>query len=261
LEERSTNWAVTIGFKPPAVPNFGASLNYFHIVSRDRIEDLLFQMDVLDNPQYRSVVNRNPTGGQRQAICSHGVFAGSPTACLSSPIGAIVDLRTLNTASLTTSGLDLNVLYTWQSAWGEIAADLSGTYVFDFSAAATADSLKLQLRNTPNNPIDLRVRPVLQWKLRRFTAMLAVNYSNHYRDTLSIPNRNVASWTTIDTQASYRVDIPNTSWLNETELLLTATNILDRDPPFVNNELGVGYDLLNGNLRGRAIGFTVRQKW
>jgi hypothetical protein len=91
--------------------------------------------------------------------------------------------------------------------------------------------------------------------------MLAVNYSNHYRDTLSIPNRNVASWTTIDTQASYRVGISNASWLDETELLLTATNILDRDPPFVNNELGVGYDLLNGNLRGRALGVAVRKNW
>jgi hypothetical protein len=30
---------------------------------------------------------------------------------------------------------------------------------------------------------------------------------------------------------------------------------------FVNNELGVCYDLLNGNLRGRAMGFTVRKKW
>jgi hypothetical protein len=218
-------------------------------------------LDVLYNAQYRSIVNRNPTGGQREAICGHGIFLGSSTACLSSPIGAIVDLRTLNTATLTTSGLDLNASYTWRSAWGELEADLRGTYVFDFSAAATVDSPKLQLRNTANNPIDLRVRPVLQWKLPRFTAMLAVNYSNHYRDTLSIPNRNIASWTTIDTQASYRVDIPNASWLDETELLLTATNILDRDPPFVNNELGVGYDLLNGNLRGRAMGFTVRKKW
>jgi len=90
--------------------------------------------------------------------------------------------------------------------------------------------------------------------------MLAVNYSNHYRDTISIPNRNIASWTTIDTQVSYKVDAPNGSWLDDTELLLTGTNILARDPPFVNNELRVGYDLLNGNLRGRAIGFTVRKK-
>jgi hypothetical protein len=29
----------------------------------------------------------------------------------------------------------------------------------------------------------------------------------------------------------------------------------------VNNELGVGYDLLNGGLQGRAIGFTLRKKW
>jgi iron complex outermembrane recepter protein len=173
----------------------------------------------------------------------------------------MVERITINTATLTTSGLNLNAGYAWQSAWGALEANLSGTYVFDFSAAATVDSPKLQLRNTPNNPIDLRVRPALQWKLRRLAAMLAVNYSNHYRDTISIPNRNIASWTTIDTQFSYKLDAPNGAWLDETELLLTGANILDRDPPFVNNELGVGYDLLNGSLRGRAIGFTVRKKW
>jgi iron complex outermembrane recepter protein len=260
-QERSTNWGVDIEFKPTALPNFHSNLNYFHIVSKDRIADLPFQFDVLDNPEYQSTVNRNPTGGQREAICSHGVFAGSPTACLSSPIGAIVDLRTVNTATLTTSGLDLNAAYTWPLAWGELEANLSGTYIFDFSAAATVDSPKLQLRNTPNNPIDLRVRPAVQWKLPRLTAMLAVNYSNHYRDIVSIPNQNIASWTTIDMQVSYKVDVPNASWLDHTEISLTATNILDRDPPFVNNELGVGYDLLNGNLRGRTIGFTLRKKW
>ena len=36
---------------------------------------------------------------------------------------------------------------------------------------------------------------------------------------------------------------------------------MDHDPPFVNKQLGIGYDLLNGSLRGRAIGFTLRKKW
>jgi hypothetical protein len=155
----------------------------------------------------------------------------------------------------------LNALYRWPSAWGEFEADLSGTYVFEFSAAATANSPKLQLRNTPNNPVDLRVRPALQWRLRGLTALLAVNYSNHYRDTVSTPARNVASWTTIDVQAAYKVAIPDAAWLDETQIVLTATNLLDRAPPFLNNELAVGYDLLNGNLRGRALGFCVRKKW
>jgi iron complex outermembrane receptor protein len=259
--ERATNWAVKIELAPPALPVLRAGLNYFHINSRDRIEDLLLRMDVLDNPQYSSTVNRNPTDAQRQAICNQGVFAGSAAACSASQIGGVVDLRTRNTARLTTSGLDLNALYRWPSAWGEFEADLSGTYVFEFSAAATANSPKLQLRNTPNNPVDLRVRPALQWRLRGLTALLAVNYSNHYRDTVSTPARNVASWTTIDVQAAYKVAIPDAAWLDETQIVLTATNLLDRAPPFLNNELAVGYDLLNGNLRGRALGFCVRKKW
>jgi hypothetical protein len=61
--------------------------------------------------------------------------------------------------------------------------------------------------------------------------------------------------------ASYKVDSPYASWLDDKEIVLTATNLLDRDPPFANNELAVGYDLLNGSLRGRALGFTVRKQW
>jgi hypothetical protein len=74
----------------------------------------------------------------------------------------------------------------------------------------------------------------LQWRLQRIAALLAVNYCNHYRDTLSIPNRNISSWTTLDTQASYEVDGFDRSPLAGTEILLTASNLLGRASPFVN---------------------------
>ena len=60
---------------------------------------------------------------------------------------------------------------------------------------------------------------------------------------------------------SYKVDVANGSLLDGAETLLTAINMLGRDPPFLNNQLGFGYDLVNGNLRGRMIGFTLRKRW
>jgi iron complex outermembrane recepter protein len=260
-QELSRNWAVNIEFRPPTLPTLRANLNYFHVNSENRIEDPSFQPNVLNNPEFTSMVNRNPTAAYRQAICSNGQFAGSASSCLSAPIGAIIDLRTRNTAILTTSGFDLGTSYAWPSAWGQLEAGLRGTYVFDFSAAQTADSPKLQLRNTPNNPVDLRLRPMLQWSMPRLTTMVAVNYWNHYRDTASTPNRDVASWTTVDMQVSYKVSDAHGSLLDGTEISLTATNLLDRDPPFVNDQLGVGYDLVNGDLRGRVVGIVLRKHW
>jgi iron complex outermembrane recepter protein len=260
-QERSRNWGIKLVLSPPTLPDFRASLDYYHDNSRNRIEDPPFEPNVLDDPRYRSMVTRNPTAAQRQGICNNSRFAGSLASCLSSPVGAIVDLRTRNTSILTTGGLDLATAYAWHSAWGELEVDLMGTYIFDYSIAPTADAPKVQLRSTPNNPVDLRVRPMLQWRLSRLTTLVAANYWNHYRDTVSIPNRNVASWTTLDTQVSYRVDGLNGSLLDGTEILLTASNLLGRDPPFVNNQLRVGYDLTNGNLRGRVVGFTLRKQW
>jgi hypothetical protein len=69
------------------------------------------------------------------------------------------------------------------------------------------------------------------------------------------------SGTPIDMYISYKVDAANGSLLDGTEILLTAINMLGRDPPFLNNQLGFGYDLVNGNLRGRMIGFTLRKRW
>jgi outer membrane receptor protein involved in Fe transport len=260
-EEHSRNWSVRAEFKPEALTGFRSGANYFHIDSRNLIEDLLFQPDVLNNPAYRSTVNRNPTAAQRQAICSHGHFDGSPDSCLSTPIDAIVDLRTRNTAILTTSGVDFEAAYVWQPGWGELEADLRGTYIFDFSEAATADSPKIQLRNTPDNPVDLRLRPMAQWRFGGLATAVSVNYWNHYRDTVSIPNRNVPSWTTVDMQVSYTIDGLNRSVLDGTQIFLTATNLFDRDPPFVNGPLGVGYDLVNGNLGGRIVGVMIRKQW
>lgn len=81
-------------------------------------------------------------------------------------------------------------------------ASLKGTYIFDFPQSQTADAAKIQLRNTPNHPVRLHVRPMLQWRREGSGAMVAVNDSNRCRDNVSIPNRNVASWTTVDVQAS-----------------------------------------------------------
>jgi hypothetical protein len=46
------------------------------------------------------------------------------------------------------------------------------------------------------------------------------------------------------------------------ELAVTATDIFDRNPPFVNNPSGpVGYDLFNANLDRRVVGVTLRKTW
>jgi len=259
--EVARNWAVKLDFRSLEHTGPRARLTYFHIDAQGRIEDHALTADMLDNPAYRGIVYRNPTPEQRQAVCTHSQFAGSRFECLQAPVGAIVDLRALNTASLTTSGMDFDLAYGWQLRRSWLEAGLSGTYTFDFSEARSAGAPWTQELDTANFPINLRMRPMLQWQLGGLRALLAANYSNHYRDDSDPAGaRNVASWTTFDTALSYAVGAKGTAF-SGTQLVLTGRNLFGRDPPFVNNPRGVGFDLLNGDLGGRSIALLVRQLW
>jgi len=94
----------------------------------------------------------------------------------------------------------------------------------------------------------------VSWQQARFAATTFLNYAGAYRDTASQPSRTVGAWTTWDLQLRY--DFPAA-----TRLFLNVQNIFDRDPPFLNNHLGLGYDAENADLTGRVVSLGVVKKW
>ena len=89
-----------------------------------------------------------------------------------------------------------------------------------------------------------------------------VNFENRYRDTLSVPNRGVSAWTTVDLQLSYETTGDALGWLGHAQFVLNTQNLFDVDPPFLNNNAaGVGYDQENADLYGRMVSFEVRKRW
>jgi outer membrane receptor protein involved in Fe transport len=120
----------------------------------------------------------------------------------------------------------------------------------------------VQLLNTQNNPINLRMHGALAWQQRRWGATLGVNFQNHYRDTVSEPNRTVKSYTTFDTQLRYELAPFSTNFLQNTRLELNAINVFNVSPPFLNNSIaGLGYDQENADPYGRLVGIQVRKTW
>ena len=112
-------------------------LSNYHDDSRNRIQDLRFEFDALNDPRYSSdqpQPDRSTTPTHLQQQPAHWL----PVQLSIGPDRPIVDLRLRNTSILTTSGLDFETAYAWQSLWGELDADLTGTYIFDYSIAATA---------------------------------------------------------------------------------------------------------------------------
>jgi iron complex outermembrane recepter protein len=262
-EERATSWTVGLDFKPQALPGLIVGLTLFDIAFKDRIENTIFSTDMLTNPRYSGLVTFEPDPSLVDYVCSHALFAaGTKSTCTALGAGAIVDVRAHNAETLETRGIDFDLKYAPPVRYGTLMLAADGTYLTKFDLAEGNGSPESNLLNTQNYPLNLRLRAALSWEASRLGATLAVNYSNSYRDTASVPNLPVAAWTTIDAQIRYQLGNGAGGWLDRTRLELSATNLFNRDPPFLNNTLaGLGYDQENADPYGRIVSLRIRKNW
>ena len=261
--ERAESWTTGIDLAPPVLPGLTLDVTYFRTVFKDRIQGTLFTPTVLSDPSYAAIVTRNPSAAQIDYICSHTLFEqGTAAQCMDLPFGAVVDLRVHNLARAVTDGIDFNAGYEHPAPLGKLDFALSGTWLRDFSQAQTPDMPLTSLLDTQNEPINLRFRASADWQFRGWGTLVAANFTNSYRDTASVPERRVDSWTTIDLQLRY--DFPDDAryGLRGTRIELNARNVFNVDPPFLNNQMAyIGYDQENADPYGRLLSLQLSKKW
>lgn len=258
-KETAHSW--TTGFElewPRYIATFGMS--YFHINYRNRAEQPLLKLTMLNDPEYAEVITRNPSADLLQEACSSGIFSGG-ASCEHSPAAALIDLRLSNTAVMSTSGLDFDANFEWSGGVGQLTGKMGATYVLTYKRSRLTESPVEDLLNTPGNPLRFRLHNELIWSRGSFDTSLAYNYSNSYQDDVSFPVREVDAWSTLDMSVRYRYDTGSGGWLDNTALTLSGENILDERPPFLNNPLGIGYDPSNADVRGRLLGLSLSKRW
>jgi outer membrane receptor protein involved in Fe transport len=64
---------------------------------------------------------------------------------------------------------------------------------------------------------------------------------------------------TIDLQLRYRA--PANGWARGLSVALSAQNLFDADPPFVNRFTGFGYDAANADPIGRFVALQIIKSW
>lgn len=261
--ERAQSWTAGMDLAPQTLPGLILDLTYFRTVFRDRIQATLFTPTVLSDPAFAPIVTRNPSAAQIDFICSHALYQqGTAAQCMATPVGAIVDLRVHNLARAVTDGIDFNAGYEHPAPLGKLNFALSGTWLRDFSQARTPEMPLTSLLNTQNEPINLRFRATAGWQYRGWGTLVAGNFTNSYRDTASIPERRVDSWTTVDLQ--FRYDFPDDAryGLRGTRIELNARNVFNVNPPFLNNQaVYIGYDQENADPYGRLLSLQLSKKW
>ncbi|WP_191229011.1 TonB-dependent receptor [Aurantiacibacter xanthus] len=262
--ERATSWTAGFDFEPSFLAGLTARLTYFDIDYRDRIaspasETLNF---LINRATYASIIDASPDPATVAAYFSGpGYVALFPITA--SQVTTIIDARTQNLARQNLNGFDFDLAYRSEFADGSLEVGVGGSWLSGFRQALTGDAPEIDILDTLGNPVDLRFRSRASYSGKRFGAALVVNYVDGYENRSDAVPQQVDAWVTVDAQLSYRLAADHGP-LAGTTLALSASNLLDNDPPFTVNNLGlttIGYDPENASPVGRVVALQVTKTW
>lgn len=252
--ERAETWTAGFTLRPPGASGFSFDLNWFRIDFQDRIASANNPFTVLTNPTlYAPIISRDPDDALVQTYLDAPFFIPIGPTPPASEIGAIVDARLRNLSRSLVSGLDFNIAQRFSAFGGDADLSLAGSYILDFEQSFSDTASAIDLVDTASNPIDLRLRAMLGWRHDDFSMSLALNYADGYYDPAY--DRSISSWTTVDLSFAYQFEGPGV------EARFNVRNLFNQDPPFLNNQIGVGYDPENADAMGRFVSFQLTKTW
>ncbi len=257
--ERAETWTAGFTLQPPADAGLRLDFNIFRIDFDGRIASPNSPFTVLLQPDvFAPIITRDPDDAFVQSVIDAPYYIPTGPIPPASDVDAVVDARLKNLSRLLVQGIDLNLAQSFSIGANAFTASLSGTYLFDYKQAFSETSPLLNLIDTANNPIDLKLRAGLSWRNGGWNAAGFINYIDDYRDNLSTPNREVISWTTLDLGLGYAF---RAGALNGFAARFNVRNAFDQDPPFFNNPTGIGYDPENADPIGRFVSLELTKTW
>jgi outer membrane receptor protein involved in Fe transport len=265
--EEATTWTAGVDLVAGSSREFEAHLTYFDTEYEDRITELLPGLEILgvfnQADVYAPIIDRTPDIAEVARLAALPFFFNLYGPFVPEDVEAIVDRRRQNISATQVRGLDLAALYTLDSGVGQWSFQLDSTYFFEFANQVTAAAPSDEVLDTAYHPIDLRVRASASWSRNAWSSSLFINYADGYvNDTVS-PAADVASWTTVDLQLAYELNLKSGA-LDGLRLALSAQNVLDEDPPFMSSpvaQIALGFDPTNASPVGRFLSLTATLHW
>ncbi len=253
--ETADTWSLGFDFKPAAVSGLVVSATYFNVKFKNAIAVPPVTSPVLfSNPAYSSFYVLNPTLAQAQAAAGTLRIDGVPNLAtlyaISSPYVLFFAQRA-NLGAVNVDGIDFNLAYTRPTGFGSLNASVAGTYLLNrktqvVQGAVFSDDLK-------NGTGRFFATASLGGTVGDLTARATLNHRGGYPLLGVAPQKRVSSFNTVDLFFSYDLD----DLFANTMLTLNVDNVLDEDPPFLNNAAGY----TNGSTLGRTVSFGIRTKF
>jgi outer membrane receptor protein involved in Fe transport len=267
--ERARTEDFSIEYKPSGIEGFTLNVGFYDIRYTDRIITPSFSANALIEPNvYGSLLTPVPNDAAAQAIIDAAVAAGSQFLNFSGTgatgIRYFLDIRQQNAAAVDQNGFDITSRYSKPIGSHTLIAQLNMSFTDKIDTQLSQGATFLNLVNTLANPAKWRGRLDLAWASNGWSVGGALNAVGSYVNTATVGNPSVASWTTVDLNATIDADayFQSAGW-HGVSLSLIALNALNRDPPFVDAAglFRVNYDPSNASPLGRFLALTIKKKW
>jgi iron complex outermembrane recepter protein len=165
----------------------------------------------------------------------------------------------MNFGQLRTSGIDLGVRYDFENAFGQFAANAVATWIGEYETVdvpATPAVDRVNLADATVGTITKwRAVGGLDWDRGALSATMHLRYIPSYDDARGgVRNgRRIAAQTFLDLQASVDVGRLDSGlgFLAGCQLTVGASNLFDQQPHFAEVTGVQGYDMSQGDLKGR----------
>jgi iron complex outermembrane receptor protein len=264
VPETATSWTYGVDWRPSRWPALVARLNGFDIQYRNRIDRPVSAnlANALQDPTLARFVTRiSPTTNPADLALIKALLASPALNTLSGvfppeAFGAVVDNRYVNTSKLHVQGLDFTGGYGFDVGGDRVSLAANATYMFTYDLQSTPVSPRINRVNTVNFPERFHSRITADWTRDRLTLGGAFNYAGAYRDALGV---RIGDQPTVDLQA--RLAPAQSGPLRGVSILLNVRNVFDRDPPFYNNPVGIGFDAANADPVGRFVALQLTRAW
>jgi iron complex outermembrane recepter protein len=263
--EEADTWSFGVDWIPDGVlSGLAASATYYKVDYTSRI-DVVPNTALTNAAVYAPFIVRRPDASDAAGTAAFNAlvqaFLSNPD--LQSPvepvanINAIVDGRRANVGSTKQEGVDVDLSYRFDTSVGKWNSGINVAKILDLTRSTAPGLPFVDVLDTFNNPVDLRARFTLGWKLGGFSANAFVNYIDGYRNTAISPNVSVDSYRTVDASLSYEFTAGFVEGLN---IALIGQDIFDEEPPVVLNGI-YSWDNQNVSPLGRMLSLALTMKW
>ena len=259
--ETSRNLTLGLDFEPPPLPGTRFSLNYYRIVYANRLVQVVADDNIFGNPQVYGPLITNFANDAAAAAFVAGLNPPQMLDDFTSAGTGLAGVRAafpygfINAAKETTEGVDVSAhSLINMSGKNKLIVDLSATYVREIETTFCNTCTSIDLVNTYGEPLKLRARASAGWSNGAWSTNAAANYQSAYADTNIVPLGHIASLTTADLNANYRLP-----WTPVVTIGLSITNVFNASPPHTSPAYDqLQYDPANADPRGRVVSVQAR---